>query len=318
MATRVLLTIDTELTGRAHADGASWRENYARSFDPAGVGVPWQLAILAEHGLKACFFVDPMPALLFGMEPVRQMIAPILAAGQEVQLHLHPSWTGAGRRDADAEDAEFELTAYDEAGQRALIARARDLLIEAGAPSPIAFRSGSYAANDATLRALSSLGFVYDSSHNGSEAPWPSAIGLPTTQVAPIVREGIVEVPVTVMEQAPGKLRHLQVAAVSLAELRGAVNHAVRADHPLVTIVSHSFELATRDGRQANAIVRRRFAGLCRLLAKRRDALPTSFFTDLSEIPVGRAARPMPPKMVRTAARMAEQAFANLAFERRL
>ncbi|MGH6659079.1 MAG: polysaccharide deacetylase, partial [Sphingomicrobium sp.] len=76
MATRVLLTVDTELTWRHFAAGADWRENLALSFDPAGVGVPWQLERLARHGLKACFFVDPMPALVYGIEPVRRMVEP--------------------------------------------------------------------------------------------------------------------------------------------------------------------------------------------------------------------------------------------------
>ena len=41
MATRVLLTVDTELTWRHFSQGAGWRENLALSFDPAGVGVPY-------------------------------------------------------------------------------------------------------------------------------------------------------------------------------------------------------------------------------------------------------------------------------------
>src|SRR5687768_4312851 len=60
MATRVLLTVDTELRWDGYVRGASWRENLALSYDPAGVGAGHQLARLAAHGLKACFFVDPM------------------------------------------------------------------------------------------------------------------------------------------------------------------------------------------------------------------------------------------------------------------
>ena len=91
MDTRVLLTIDTELRWDHHVRGASWRENLALSFDPAGVGIPYQLARLAAHDLKACFFVDPMPAFVHGIDPVRRMVEPILAAGQEVQL-TSPAW----------------------------------------------------------------------------------------------------------------------------------------------------------------------------------------------------------------------------------
>src|SRR3712207_6465996 len=136
MATRVFLTVDTELGWGPHSRGESWQENFARFFDPAGVGVPWQLERLAEHGLKACFFVDPMPALVYGLEPVRRMVEPILAAGQEVQLHIHPVWLSIA--DGKREGADFELTCFDAETQQALIAKARDLLVEAGAPAPVA------------------------------------------------------------------------------------------------------------------------------------------------------------------------------------
>ena len=64
--TGVLLSIDTEFTWRAHEGGASWLENYGRSIEPGGAGISYQLKTLARHGLKACFFVDPLPATVFG------------------------------------------------------------------------------------------------------------------------------------------------------------------------------------------------------------------------------------------------------------
>ncbi|MEG8023808.1 hypothetical protein QP162_03915 [Sphingomonas aurantiaca] len=97
MPTPVFLTVDTEFAWRHHAAGRDSDEIYARSLEPAGVGLSYQLAELARHSLKACFFVDPMPALVYGLAPVRRMVETILAAGQEIQLHLHPNWTAARR-----------------------------------------------------------------------------------------------------------------------------------------------------------------------------------------------------------------------------
>jgi hypothetical protein len=313
VTTRVLITIDTEFIWRADRRWADWEANLARSYDPAGVGVPYQLHMLARHGLKACFFVDPMPACVFGIEPVRRMVAPILAAGQEVQLHLHPNWFGA--RDG-VTDSAFELTAWDETGQRVLIEKARDLLVEAGAPLPIAFRSGSYAANDATLRALASLGIRYDSSHNGSHQPWPSAVTLPPGQIAPIDYLGVVEVPITQIGDGDG-LRNLQLCAVSADEMAAALDHASNAGHAAVTIVSHSFELATRDGARGNSTHKRRFDQLSALLAARRDRLPTAFFRDLHYLELGRDDRPLPARALRTLARRTEQLWSNYVDERR-
>jgi hypothetical protein len=254
-----------------------------------------------------------MPACAFGIEPVRRMVEPILAAGQEVQLHLHPNWFGA--RDGIT-DSSFELTAWDQVGQRILIEKARDLLVEAGAPPPIAFRSGSYAANDATLRALASLGIAYDSSHNGSHQPWPSALTLPPDQIAPIAHAGVVEVPVTQIGDGEG-LRNLQLCAVSSGEMIAALDHAADAGHAVVTIVSHSFELATRNGSRANATHKRRFDMLCAWLAERRDRLPTAFFSDLHWLELGRDDRPLPARTLRKLARQTEQLWSTYVEERR-
>ena len=313
MPAPVLLTVDTELTWRHYAPGECWRANFERSIEPAGVGLSWQLETLARHRLEACFFVDPMPALLYGIAPIREIVAPILAAGQEVQLHLHPQWqcVAQGR-----DPAGVELTSFGRAEQRRLIECARDLLVEAGAPVPTAFRGGSYAANADTLAALADLGFAADSSHNGSHHPWPSDLPLAPQAIAPVRAGGLVELPVGQICGRGDSLRHLQLCAVSTGELRAALDHALANGHPLTTIVSHSFELATRDGRRANALLRRRFEALCRLLDERRASHPTFRFAELDRLPLGAAAAPMPHRRLRTARRCAEQLWAGTRYER--
>jgi hypothetical protein len=314
--TQVLLTVDTELNWGPHARGASWQENLAGAFDPAGVGVPWQLERLRGHGLKACFFVDPMPALVYGLEPIRRMVEPILAAGQEVQLHLHPVWQSVA--EGVAEGARFELTCYDAEDQLDLIETARDLLIEAGAPPPIAFRSGGYAADVRTLAALTRAGIGFDSSHNGSYHPDPSALPLEPDLIGPADLGGLIEVPVTQIGDARGRLRHLQLCAVSSEEIEAALRHALREKHPVVTLVSHSFELASRDGRRPNRTLCRRFERLCTFLAAHSATLPTAHFTDLDPLPAAVEGEPLPPQAWRRARRLAEQAWSNALYERTL
>jgi hypothetical protein len=312
MATRVLLTVDTELVWRHHAAGLSWQENLKRSYHAAGVGVPYQLKVLADHGLKACFFVDPMPALVHGLDPVRAMVEPILAAGQEVQLHVHPFWAHLER--AEREGRCPELIDFDPSEQRDLIAQAQQLLIAAGAPAPIAFRAGSYAADAATLAALPDVGISYDSSHNGSH-PAFSRLPLDSRQVTPVAVAGVTELPVGQIEESPGRLRHLQICAVSASELTSALTEASRERHPVVTIVSHSFELATRDGLRRNRIVQRRFLRLCRLLAQRREELPTCWFRDLANIELGAPGRPPVGKAAPRLGRLAGQVWSNTRYE---
>ena len=314
MTTRVFLTIDTEFAWRHHAAGLDVETIYARSIEPAGVGLGYQLERLAAHGLKACFFVDPMPALVFGLAPVKRMVETILAAGQEVQLHLHPNWTAARVGDRGAHHGRFQLYEYGRDAQRDLLRGAVELLVAAGAPPPIAFRAGGYAANEDTLRALADLGFVYDSSHNGGE-PEESRIALPPAQIAPVAHH-LVEVPVTVIEDAPGLWRTFQLCALSGAETAAALDHAVAEDHAAVTIVSHGFELANRLGTRANGVHVRRFDTLCRLLALRTEALPTTHFADRPTLALDRDDRPLGANALRRRLRQAEQLWSNWVGER--
>ena len=315
MTTPVFLTVDTEFAWRHHAAGLGVDSIYQRSIEPADVGISYQLAELARHDLKACFFVDPMPAVLFGLDPIRRIVETILAAGQEVQLHLHANWTGATIGDRGATFGHFALYRYSLAEQVDLLVKARDLLIAAGAPAPIAFRAGSYAANDDTLAALDSLGFAYDSSHNGAEAPDASRIGLPARQIAPVARR-VVEVPVTVIEDSPGRLRTFQLCALSVGESYDALEHAAVSGHAAVTIVSHGFELANRSGTRANAVHVRRFRTLCAILSEMRDVLPTVHFADRPALPLDRPDQPLGPDRLRKRWRQAEQLWSNWVAER--
>ena len=314
MTTPVFLTIDTELMWRHHAEGLDRAEIYARSLEPAGVGISYQLDMLRRHDLKACFFVDPMPALIFGLEGTRRVVEAILDAGQEVQLHLHPNWAGAKADDHGDSHSRFELVDYSLQEQHDLIAGATDLLVAAGAPRPIAFRAGSFGANDDTLRVLAGLGFAYDSSHNGAEPD--SAIGLAATHIAPVLREGLIEVPVTLIEDRPGALRNFQICALSAGEMHAALEHAVYENHAVVTIVSHGFELANRAGTRPNAVHVRRFEALCELLQECASTLPTVHFADRPALRLGQSDAPLAPNALRTRWRQAEQLWSNWVEER--
>ena len=135
------ITIDTEyssglVTGLGPADRA---DNYARSIaclTPDGpAGITHKLDLLAEFGQKAVFFVDPMPALVWGVAAIEDVVAPIIEAGQDVQLHCHTEWLAlagaanplsSGRTGSNLFDFPFEE-------QCELLALARDFLVAAGA-----------------------------------------------------------------------------------------------------------------------------------------------------------------------------------------
>lgn len=314
MTTPVFLTVDTALSWRHHADGLDIAAIVERSFDPAGVGIPWQLDQMARYGLKGVFFVDPMPALAFGLDPIRHVVDAILDAGQEVQLQLHPVWAGALAGDGGAQHGRLALSDYDADAQRDLIAGARDLLVAAGALSPVAFRAGDFAANDDSLRALAALDFDYDSSCNGGERP--GAMSLAARRIAPVAHCGVTEVPVTLIEERVGNLCNFRVSALSAGEIRAALDHAEARNHAAVTIVSGSCALANRAGTRANGIHVRRFAALCAMLGERRASLPTCWFGDRPALRLGQDDAPLEPHHLRTGWRQAEQLWSNMVEER--
>lgn len=200
----VYITVDTEYCSSLPGEDGPGprRANFDRAI--AGrikdreAGIFHQMDVLDAHGLKAVFFVDPMPALLWGVAAIEDVVGPIAARGHDVQLHCHTEWLDhaagerlvGGRRGRDIADFAFE-------DQCALLDYARTTLMAAGAPAPIAFRAGNYGANDDTLRALAAVGIVYDSSHSPALAGRGACrIGLTANDRAPLYRNGIIELPV--------------------------------------------------------------------------------------------------------------------------
>ena len=323
MATRVYITIDTEYssglyTGPGLADRA---ENYARSIaciTPEGpAGITHKLELLNRYGQKAVFFVDPMPALVWGVAAIEDIVGPIIAAGQDVQLHCHTEWlelAGSAnplrsrRTGRNIADFPFEE-------QCELLDYARRTLIAAGAPVPVAFRAGNYGANDDTLRALAQIGIAYDSSHCPALTCGDCRISLGAEDRDPVLHHGLIEVPVGSIGTIGGGQRHAQITALTLAEMLAAIRHARDNGRETFTLVSHSFELINRRRMAVNRIVRRRFTGLVAALAGMRGVVSADFATNPPSLTsLGRPSQPLPASAMRTGMRMAEQFVSNALY----
>lgn len=313
--TQVFITIDTELSAALYQQGIDADGNFERSITCDGHGVSWQMDQLDAHGLTGVFFVDPMPALVYGLDVIRAIVTPIVARGHEAQLHLHPEWLAWAETDAVGDRRGRSIGDFSFEDQVTLIELARQILIEAGASSPVAFRAGNYGANDDTLRALTSLGFTWDSSFNPTYIGDPCQVGLSEDQIDPIERLGVTEVPVSAIEDRPGHLRHAQVCALSSREMIAALNAAAAGARPAFTVVTHSFEMMSRDRKRANRSVMQRFEALCRAVGDHPD-LTSSGFANLHLANASTPPQRLSPSYVRTGMRVAEQAFATLAYER--
>lgn len=320
--TALYITIDTEYSsGLARRHGGGGRaDNFARSIacdTPDGpVGIAYQMDIFDACGLKAVFFVDPMPALVWGVEAIADIVGPIVARRHDVQLHLHSEWLEiAGPANPLKDRTGRNIKDFGLEEQCRLIEYARDTLMAAGAPRPVAFRAGNYGANDDTLRALGELGIGYDTSHCPGIAVSECAIGLGPDCRSPVEHLGVIEVPIACVGARAGGLRHAQITALSAVEMIAAVRHARDQDHAGFTLVSHSFELASRDRSRTNRLLKRRFERLCRALA----AMPGVATATYADAPPSADARPapltpLPYSRWRTGQRVAEQAVSNLLY----
>ncbi len=318
MATQVFISCDTELSALLYQHGASARANFDASITgrtTAGdYGIGWQMDRLEEHGLKGVFFVDPMPALVHGRQIVTDIVGPILSRGHEVQLHVHTEWLDFAPTNPFAPLSGHSIADFPADAQKGILALARDLLVDGGAPTPRAFRAGNYGADDNTLHALAGLGIIWDTSLNPAYLGQECRISLPRETINATPHCGVTELPVSTLYDRPGHLRPAQVCALSSREMFALLDHAARTKQAHVMIVCHSFEMLSRDRQRPNRLVMDRYEALCAHVSQ-HAALESGVFSDVKPGETGPAAH-LPPNLLRTGWRYVEQAWAQARYER--
>ncbi len=273
-------------------------------------GLPFQIARLREHDLEAVFMVETLFTCEMGLTPLAEIVSMLREGGQEVQMHLHPEWVTRSKASPLPGRKARRLSHYSLDEQRQLLGYGLDRLREAGATDIRAFRSGGYAANRDTLRALALLGIACDTSYNPCVLGEESGIARNGILMQPEVIEGVQEYPVSCFEDWPGHWRHAQLGATSFGELSSMLLAAHRAGWRSFVIVSHGFELLSPDKSRADAIAVRRFERLLRFLADHSDKFRVTGFAGLGqhETPPSQATAALRSQPLRTAWRYAEQA----------
>ncbi len=323
--TQILITVDTELSALLHQRGTALATNFTSSIngecDDGHFGIGWQMDQMEAYGLKGVFFVDPLPSLIYGEAWLADVVGPIITRGHEVQLHIHTEWLAWASASPVGGRQGQNLADFGIDDQRVLLGLAIDLLMRAGAPRPTAFRAGNYGADDNSLRALAELGLTWDSSVNAPYLGGVCRIGVSAEQVGAIERHGIVELPVAGLNDRGGQVRPAQICALSAREMRDALSHAADHQHATFVIVTHSFEMLSRDRKRANRAVIARFKAMCDAIAAHPQLFSAGFNNlDAVALTCTREAQPtrLGPDRLRTLARMAEQAVATWRYERQL
>ncbi|MDN5870625.1 MAG: polysaccharide deacetylase [Nitrococcus sp.] len=277
--THVFITVDVEVWPPYWgADGAILQDAFRRYIygvgRPAQYGLPYQLAMLADHGLRAVFFVEPLFASVVGRGALAEVVGMILEAGQEVQLHLHPEWLGRANHPDLPGPHRLAIKDLAQDDQQRLITLGKHWLQEAGAPEITAFRAGSFGADHRTLAAARANGITADFSQSAAGPHGPLDPSIPDD--LSVTAEGVTEVPLTTYRDFTGRLRPLQVGSSGLAEIKTILESCVRQGRAVATVLSHSAELLNSTRRRGDTVAQRRFLGFCRYLDRHRDRLPTA------------------------------------------
>ena len=326
----VFLTVDTEIWPYAPgwpvnalpADKADFSQEvdaYIFGKTSRGeFGLPFQMDVLNRHGLKAVYFVEALFASVVGLETLARIVGLIRDRGHEVQLHIHTEWLREiARPDLPAQFRQH-IRQFPADEQARIIAHGIANLRAAGASKVCAFRAGNFGANFDTLRALTSNGMLYDTSHNACflDAECQMRTDEPLLQQRMI--DGVYEFPVSTFSDYPGHVRPAQLCACSFQELESALLQAWRAGWYSFVIVWHGFELIRNvrepGRRRPDWINIRRFERLCGFLAANRDKFRTAVFSEIDArtIPSAGMVHRIKSPLRNTAWRFAEQIASRL------
>lgn len=328
--TDVTITVDTEFSIAGAFDDFERHKPLAEEVVYCAVkgrshGLGYILDVFQHYGVTATFFTEAVNVRYFGLNRMGDIARRIAAAGQDVQLHVHPCWAafeegrllpyGLGaRNDSCAGRKPDDLRRIIEIGLQAFAAW--------GMPRPVALRTGSFMTDRNVYKIMAGL-----------DLPLASNIGMGVlTPAEPALRltggrhfiDGVMEVPVLAFEDMPGvrpdHLRPLQVTACSWAEIRSVLLAARAAKAENVVILTHPFEyVKKRDFRYSrltrNRVNQMRLARLCAFLKDNERDFRTITFGAAREDWLARGAAPAPrikSAMAATVSRMAENKINDL------
>jgi hypothetical protein len=282
--TKVVLTVDTEPS----LAGAFWGNEAATPLihEPvAGVvegkseALGFLVETLSRHDLVATFFVETVHTRYFSDGMMGSYVERLLRADQDVQLHLHPSW--ASFEDGKLDRANLVTDHCHELETdrlTALIDEGADQIRTWTGTRPTGMRTGNFSTALSVFEAMSQAGLSCASNiclaaHRPPEAELAVPGGIHDFA-------GIRELPVTcffdVGPVGRGRLRPMQVTALTAREQISLLNAAHELENLVVVIVTHPFEfIKKRDFRytnlRPNRIIQQRFKCLCAFLSANSD-----------------------------------------------
>jgi hypothetical protein len=295
---QVLLTVDTEFWPSTPRQWparplprplTAMEDDYARDIlgrtATADYGLPYLLDSLSHHRLNAVFFVESLHASALGGKLLERTVRTIRAGNQDVQLHVHTEWLAEMLALDLPRPYRQNLGDFNRADQTHIVREAFGNLRAAGAPSIVALRAGNLGGSADTVYAAKAAGLAWDMSIDLAHG---RAVYRMIQDLAKRddLASACPSIPLACVEDYPGHFRHMQLTALSFAELQHALFCAEREQWPFFVIMLHSFELIKRSASgfmrtRPHKINIRRWNQLCELLNRRRDIFRTITCQDL-------------------------------------
>ncbi|WP_417320315.1 hypothetical protein [Emcibacter sp.] len=284
MKTRVVLTVDTEpsIAGafdRPESDTPLLHEPVWGEADGESQALGFMIRTLQAHNLVATFFVETTHTSCFSPSVMGEYVRRLTSAGQDVQLHLHPSWCSFREgRLGDGPRISDHCSELGEDKLAALIREGCDIIETWTGRRPTGMRTGNFSTSLSVFRAMRQAGLDYASNICTAVSAPPEEELRVTGGVYRFA--GITELPVTCFfDLGPvgrGRLRPMQITALSAAEHIGLLNQCHDKGMEVAMIVTHPFEFIKVDNYRyenirANRLVQKRLEKVCRFLDDNRD-----------------------------------------------
>ena len=298
----VFLTVDTEASiAGAFADPSKnpvLHHMVAADVDGRSEGLGFLLRTLGDYGARATFFVESLQTRFFGIGPMQRYVDEIVAAGHDVQLHVHPCWRNFADGQLVSTQPADHCTGRPPEELKEIFSEAVLHFQRWGYGDPLAVRTGSFSVGPDTYRAIEDTGLRVTS--NVSLALNPSRDhSLHFHYHYQRIGE-VLEVPLTPIAtyRPNGRpvFRPLTITACSAGELTAALTRAWEQNFDMVCLLTHPFEFVSRkEGRESalrvNSTNQRRLIELCDFLYRHRGRYRLVTFADLAgrrNVPTGR------------------------------
>jgi hypothetical protein len=282
--TKVVLTVDTEASiggafGGNEAHTPLIHELVAGMVEGKSEALGFLVEMLNRHGLIATFFVETMQSRYFSDRVMGDYVERLMRASQDVQLHLHPCWLSFKDGKLDVSSLVTDHCHELETGRlTALIGEGAERICVWTGTRPTGMRAGNFSTALSVFEAMSKAGLSCASNICLAAHRPPEPELAVTGGVYDFV--GIRELPVTcffdIGPVGRGRLRPMQVTALTATEQISLLNAAHENENPVVVIATHPQEFVKkRDFRytnlRPNRMVQSRFRRLCAFLSANSD-----------------------------------------------